>query len=250
MTSSTSFDFTHFKYLNIGGGNFCHREDGWLNLDCFFADTNYYGWDKGAIDITHNLLEDKPIDLPDKCLRGVYTEHTIEHLPDLNVEYLFREIHRILRDGGMLKIAVPDAELIYNKLIDPETPVTDYPHAFIHGDETKEQPFLGLIITPLRDNISNSNVAGIINKYPMDYALNLLVDLAGEITPEMNKEHPEWHVSWWSYDKLKDVLERSGFKNVSGRLNRHGSGVKAFRKDYLDLTAHKITLRMECSKND
>ena len=40
--------------------------------------------------------------------RGVYSEHTIEHLYPTEVLKLFNEIHRVLKKNGILRVVVPD----------------------------------------------------------------------------------------------------------------------------------------------
>ena len=55
-----------------------------------------------------------PIKLPDESVEIVYTSHTIEHIADIYVDHLFREVHRILKKGGTFRITCPDIGKCYD----------------------------------------------------------------------------------------------------------------------------------------
>jgi len=78
--------------LHVGGGPI-HLE-GWLNADLISGDA--------YLDLTRRLP------LPDARFDFVYSEHTIEHIPDSAVDRLLREIHRVLRPGGVVRLTTPD----------------------------------------------------------------------------------------------------------------------------------------------
>jgi predicted SAM-dependent methyltransferase len=85
-------------YLNIGCGPY--PAPGFINLD--------YSWSPG-IDICWDITRGLPLD--DASLRGVFTEHCVEHIPFEACRLVLRECARVLGPGGTLRIAVPDAEL-------------------------------------------------------------------------------------------------------------------------------------------
>jgi predicted SAM-dependent methyltransferase len=87
------------EYLNLGcGGNILRN---YINLD--------YGWVRG-IDLCWDIR--KGIPLPSNSMRGIFTEHTLEHFTWRDAIRVFLpECFRILREGGVLRITVPDAEL-------------------------------------------------------------------------------------------------------------------------------------------
>lgn len=77
--------------INLGcGGN---HLDGWVNVD---AD----------VDIT------KPLPYPDKHADYMFAEHVVEHVGYYEALGFFRECHRVLKNGGVLRIAVPSVERI------------------------------------------------------------------------------------------------------------------------------------------
>ena len=63
---------------------------------------------KGNVLLHHNLVYGIP--LPDESADYVYSAHFFEHLYREDAERLFRESHRILKPGGVLRINVPSLE--------------------------------------------------------------------------------------------------------------------------------------------
>jgi predicted SAM-dependent methyltransferase len=75
------------RKLNFGcGGN---RLEGWENFDI-------------DVDIS------KPLPFPDECARFILAEHCVEHVSHQDAWMFFKECHRILQPGGVLRVAIPD----------------------------------------------------------------------------------------------------------------------------------------------
>ncbi|WP_395747004.1 class I SAM-dependent methyltransferase [Prosthecobacter sp.] len=104
-------------YLNVGCGK--RAREGFVNLD--------YTWQPGV-----NLLWDLYWRLPfaDGTLRGIYTEHCLEHLPfTLVTGHILREFHRTLAPGGRLRLIVPDGGLYLNLYAQAQAdPATAFPY--------------------------------------------------------------------------------------------------------------------------
>ena len=86
------------RMLDIGSGPF-KGVDGWLTADAF----------KSEADIYLNAKHGFPF--PDGSFDIVYSEHLIEHIYIDKVPRFLREIHRILKPGGLCRIATPDLEI-------------------------------------------------------------------------------------------------------------------------------------------
>lgn len=56
----------------------------------------------------HRWDASKGLRYPDGSVEAIYTSHMLEHLPRGVAERLLRECARVLRSGGLLRIAVPD----------------------------------------------------------------------------------------------------------------------------------------------
>lgn len=98
------------KYLNLGCGNHYSSKAEWTNLD--FTSS-------GQGVIAHNLLRGIPFG--DNSFDLVYHSHVLEHFAKDDGETLISECYRVLKPGGVLRIAVPDLEIIarnYLKFLD------------------------------------------------------------------------------------------------------------------------------------
>jgi predicted SAM-dependent methyltransferase len=86
------------NYLDIGCGSNLHPD--FINLN--------YEWLRG-IDICWDVSRGLP--LPERSVKGVFTEHCLEHLPLATGDRVLKECYRVLKPGGTLRIVVPDGEL-------------------------------------------------------------------------------------------------------------------------------------------
>ena len=81
--------------LHLGSGN--EHKDGWINVDL----AGY------PVEAAWNLA--RPLPLPDGSADAVFHEHLLEHLTLEQGLAFCVESHRLLRQGGILRIGVPDA---------------------------------------------------------------------------------------------------------------------------------------------
>lgn len=87
------------NYLNLGCGAKFHKD--WTNVD--FIST-------GEQVIAHNLLAGVPF--PDNKFDVVYHSHVLEHFPKDKAFTFIKECHRVLKSGGIIRVAIPDLEQI------------------------------------------------------------------------------------------------------------------------------------------
>ena len=94
-------------YLNLGSGPRGISDPHWVNVD-------------GVHDRNVHFLLDlsRPFPFADESFDGVFCEHVLEHFSLEEGRRLVREIRRVLRPGGCLRIVVPDAELVLRKYFD------------------------------------------------------------------------------------------------------------------------------------
>ena len=89
------------QYLDLGCGPNIH--DHVINLD--------YLWRPG-VDICWDISRGIP--LPDRTMKGVFSEHCLEHFDLQDGLLLLREMFRVLRPGGIVRLIVPDAGMYLN----------------------------------------------------------------------------------------------------------------------------------------
>jgi predicted SAM-dependent methyltransferase len=85
--------------LNLGCGTRYLAE--WTNVDFFST---------GKDVLAYNLLNGIPFQ--DNAFDVVYHSHVLEHFPKDRAELFIKECYRVLKPGGVLRVAVPDLEQI------------------------------------------------------------------------------------------------------------------------------------------
>ncbi len=98
------------KYLNLGCGRHYKEGEEWTNVD-------FEGNEEGVIG--HNLLNGIPF--PDSTFDFVYHSHVLEHFSKSDGRKFLKECFRVLKPGGVLRVVIPDLEVIaklYLKLLD------------------------------------------------------------------------------------------------------------------------------------
>lgn len=87
------------RMLNLGCGSRFHRQ--WVNVD----------WAPSAPGIlVHDLR--KPLPFEDKSFDIVYHSHVLEHFDRSDAERFLSECYRVCDVGGVIRVAVPDLEMI------------------------------------------------------------------------------------------------------------------------------------------
>src|ERR1051325_1885067 len=76
----------------------------------------------------------RPLPLPKQSVDVVYSSHTLEHLYVEDAKLLVKEIHRILKPGGLCRIVVPDGQNAVNERVI---------HEYIEADYSKRVPRIG-----------------------------------------------------------------------------------------------------------
>lgn len=96
------------RLLNVGCGGVLHPD--WVNLDSSAVLPGV---------VKHDLRRGLPF--PDGAFDAIFGSHVLEHLDPEAAERLLREVHRVLRPGGIARIVVPDLESIANLYLDALT---------------------------------------------------------------------------------------------------------------------------------
>ncbi len=93
------------KYLNLGCGSHYHKD---------FYNIDFYKVGEGVQEF--NLL--KGIPYPKEYFDVVYHSHILEHFTKRKGEFFMSECERVLKKGGVLRVAVPDLEQIVRQYLE------------------------------------------------------------------------------------------------------------------------------------
>lgn len=187
--------------LNIGGGNWYQR--GWHNVDLYAH--------PAFADIALDFRVDARLPIADNTLDVVFSSHVIEHVDDETVAAMVGEAHRILRPGGVLRLATPDPRKAFAAYGRGDHDFFDRGGVSCHGD-TIEQKLV---------NFFASYREG-------DYSGGPIVD-PSEVRRRVGDREafPRWcvqqipesapyraHVNSWSAERLIDLVRAAGFTEV------------------------------------
>lgn len=233
--------------LNVGSG---HQEiSGFTSLD---LDSEWYRA-RGRKFLEYNMLTDElPCD--DGTVDNIYCSHVIEHLPNDVVLRFLGEAHRVLRDGGTLRIACPDAEFLWE--------VSSFPNDYWRwrdywfADPTRSanpsaRPrrcdyFVREVATPncalYRHRRNELTYDDTMFDGDFDTAITTIVkDL------EFTAEFPQDHINPWTFDKLKDIAKCAGFTKIV-RSKPGGSVSEVMQHADFDRTRPNMSLYVDLVK--
>lgn len=212
-------------FYNVGAGAFWHPH--WTNIDYV---SDWYGPDQRDV-VHHDLMSDEPLPIETGSALIVYTSHTVEHVSEAAAAKLFREAHRALQLGGVLRVTTgPDAELDWRALMagdsswfywDDESYSApgSYEHIYRQPGSTVpvEGRWLNHVATPLAPHslspsdvkLSADDVRAMVAERGYEGTLDYVTSLV-----RFDPERPGNHISWWSHDKLLRFLGEAGFTNA------------------------------------
>lgn len=95
--------------LNVGCGT--DYKKGWVNIDNN-SDNNI---SENKLDLNWDLRD--PLPFPDNSIDFIYNEHFIEHLTVEEGQSAVRDFLRVLKTGGVLRMATPDLEYAIYKYL-------------------------------------------------------------------------------------------------------------------------------------
>jgi predicted SAM-dependent methyltransferase len=219
--------------VNLGAGTWYVRD--WKVLE---YQGEWYRFARSFIDFEHDLTSNRPFPFANGSVHLFYSEHVFEHLKDEWCDYIFREANRCLEEGGGFRIVVPDADLIYDRLVEKDD-------AFFKSWMDRDNASLA---EAFRTLVGHS-------RSPLDE-----MDFARRLSALSKVDFLDWckegleydlkrageHINWFNFAKLKRLLNNAGFVNV--RLSAaQGSQFPEARGPCFDTRAW-YSLHVECTK--
>ncbi len=186
-------------YLDVGCGDCLHP--GFIHLDYFW---------KPGVDVCWDVNRGLPF--ADASLRGVFSEHCLEHFMQPQACALLREFRRVLAAGSTVRIVVPDAETYLRSYLSQIT--GDGSHRFPFQDAEENLPGW----TPLTS----------VNRVFYQ-----------------DRESPAGHCTMFDFPLMRQLLLDAGFIDVQRRAFQEGrdpqlvvdSPVRAVESLYVEAVA-------------
>lgn len=248
------------RFYNIGAGAFYHPY--WTNID-YFSDW-YSGYQKYTEKgIQHDLFSLKPIPVDTATAEIVYSSHTVEHINDEAAFYMFKEAYRMLKEGGIFRLTMPNIDLEYraycnedvhyfywiDNFSDPQT-IEKIKINIPMNQASISQIFLYHFASSIStihadgasERIDDEKLKTIFKEMPYTQAL----DYCSKQCPiEIQKRHPGNHMNWWNKDKTIRMLKKAGFKDIYS--SGYGQSHNRILRDtsLFDNTHPKISLYIE-----
>ncbi|ASJ20182.1 class I SAM-dependent methyltransferase [Brachyspira hampsonii] len=164
----------YYYKLNFGPGpNFIKPDPSWINIDM----------DNNIGDVVMNFNEIQELPFEDGSVECIYASHVFEHMSIYAAPKVFKECYRVLKDGGVLRIIIPDIKKAIKKYLE-----NDYSHEAFIDNKYIAKSLLG------------------IEDYTIFEALK-----AELISPSSQNLYGIAHQNGWDFEALVMELKRVGF---------------------------------------
>lgn len=245
-------------FYNVGAGAFYHPY--WTNID--YASKWYSGAQRNVVH--HDLMSLGPLPVPTSSAYAFYTSHTIEHVSYEAVAVLFREVFRALRPEGVFRITTgPDAETDFKALQRRDSDWFYWDKAYASSGTYKhifrcpansvplEERWLHHVASQLAPNdlspsptkLDAVKIQQMIMQYGFPKVLDVLTGMCS-----FNADRPGNHISWWTHDRVIDLLRGSGFEVVYRSGNRQSISPLMRQSDLFDSTHPQMSIYVEAMK--
>jgi len=247
------------RFYNLGAGSFCHPC--WTNIDLYPAG------EAPSPHIFYDLMSLQPLPLPDGRAELVYCSHTLEHVTDDAVRNALREIYRVLRPGGVVRLVTPDIDLAYRAWRDRDHAYFDWVTRYDSTNAWRaanlriplsQASLTQVFLEDFASTASTLAVEGAVKRIDDDELVRLFEDLpyeqaldhcAHRCPAHLQNKYPFHHMNWFNAHKLIGMLKEAGFRSVrrSGHLQSH---VAVLRNGlFFDSTLPRVSLYAEAQRD-
>lgn len=245
---------THRSGMNLNVGCGKYFIDGFISLDIH---TEHYHKNKNQPSsfIEYDLRKDS-LPFEKGIIDNIYISHVIEHIETRFVENFIHESYRVLKPQGVLRIACPDAEFLY-EVSCFENEYWAWRSGWFKGKNVDKKAFASL---PSQMDFYIREVSTPRSKYYLNrlQALELdSIDIQGlaykEILEKLTSDlefrldYPGDHINAWDYYRLKKIGEVAGFTQII-RSKPGGSVSLAMQGSDMDRTHPQMSLYIDMVK--
>jgi predicted SAM-dependent methyltransferase len=219
--------------VNLGAGVW--YAPGWKVLEC---QGDWYRYAQSYIDYEHDLTSNRALPFADGSVHMFYSEHVFEHFRDEWCEHIIREAYRSLEEGGYFRIVVPDADLIYDRLLQKDA---KFFQSWMERDNsTLAEAFrtlVGRATAPFDEGDFYRRLATMPKQDFLDWCRAGL---------EYDWTRTGEHINWFNFEKMQRMLKEAHFREVR-RCEAQDSRVPEARGPGFDTRAW-YSLHVECVK--
>jgi predicted SAM-dependent methyltransferase len=153
----------------------------------------------------HNCKKKLPFD-PNSA-DYIYASHFLEHFKKFEAEEIIIDCHRVLKDGGIIRIVVPDLELLVRKYLEKDFDYFRKTDDLMNFGKENKKDSKDILLADILMN----------NFYPEFYRQKVTgwnKVMTFFIRP---------HLWMYDYESLKSLLETCGFKKIERKLFKKGN---------------------------
>lgn len=230
--------------LNVGSGG--QALTGFTNLD---VPSEHYDAGRTGAFLEYDMRTDE-LPYPDASVDLIYCSHVIEHVEDEHVARFFKESARVLRDGGVLRVACPDASFLHQVSAFPNSYWTwRWPHMERNGiDPGQLQQVDFLMREVCTTRFHESLFDG--RRFDEDTVSWTTSQASIELDLDRMTQEQQWsrdqighHINWWSFEKV--VKFAAGDFRYVVRSRYRGSVSRYMRTHGFDLTCPEMSLYVD-----
>ncbi|QQA45070.1 class I SAM-dependent methyltransferase [Pelagovum pacificum] len=221
------------RLVCIGPGGAFHQA--WTTVDKTYGDASWAAHRRGAEatnlpDIVWDAYDLDPIPLPRGETEAIVCQHVIEHLTEPATHHLLTEAHRLLQDGGVLRLSSPDANLFFDAY-DREDWAFFWEHDIIYAETASPELFRQMEETDRREYAAYSMLSKMslvtLDENPTTVSYGDCAAFVAEAggaqaavtkacaasDADLNRSLGR-HITWWSVDRLREAMRRAGFTDI------------------------------------
>lgn len=196
-------------FCNFGSGAFYHRR--WKNYD-YPGQSVYYKSLQGVdgADFIGIDLCDQNLIIPEdsETVSLIYCSHTLEHLESESALKFLKECSRILKSGGVMRLALPNTTNDFRilKLVHAQDIVPEQWKEDLLRDAVRHilpETFQSLSVPDIYELAKDVNFS----------AEEFYKEAVGRgVDVRFSGTNPEKHISFWSYESLVPIATALGFR--------------------------------------
>lgn len=253
-------------FINFGPGNFRHKY--WQTADKIYAANGGKLWSESRgksfreeIDFQWDMYERKPIAIDDGTFEIAYASHIVEHAYNADNAFFFKDVHRILRKGGVFRLTAPNIDLGLRSARNKDYSYYGYPQFLrggvkrdrVFGPPEKRLPIEWFVVENCSLLVRDRNSTFLTPEQCVEFLWSdsdvyKTLDKASDLSDRSLNEKLAAHVNWFNPEKICSMLKVAGFEEV--KISSYAQSVNPVLRDtrYFDNTSPQVSWYVDAIK--